>query len=241
VTASPPTAESVQTLFNRIAPVYDRLNHQLSFGLHHVWKKMTVKWSQAQPGNICLDLCCGSGDLTLLLARQAGPTGFTYGVDFSAALLAVAQQRAEKLGLEAQVQWTEADVLQLPFPDQTFDAITMGYGLRNVTDISGCLREMRRVLKPKAKAAILDFHQPVHPVSRLLQQWYLDQIVVPTAAQLDLAAEYAYLGPSVARFPQGPEQVELSYEAGFRQAVHYPILGGMMGVLVVTNDAATQT
>lgn len=235
MTPASPNAEDVRTLFNRIAPVYDQLNHRLSFGLHHIWKKMTVKWSQASPGATCLDLCCGSGDLTHLLARQVGPTGTVYGVDFSTDLLAVAQQRAKTWGGNIEVYWVEADVLDLPFADQTFDAITMGYGLRNVVDIPTCLRQMQRVLKPGAKAAILDFHQPHNLLFEHLQRWYLAQIVVPTAAQFNLEAEYAYLAPSVERFPQGPEQVQLGYEAGFGHAVHYPLLGGMMGVLVLTH------
>lgn len=234
MTSASPSAEDVRALFNRIAPVYDQLNQRLSFGLHHVWKKMTVKWSQAGPGATCLDLCCGSGDLTYLLARQVGPAGTVYGVDFSADLLAVAQQRAETWAERTAVYWVEADVLDLPFADQTFDGITMGYGLRNVVDIPTCLQQMQRVLKPGAKAAILDFHQPDNPLFEGLQRWYLDRIVVPTAAQLDLEAEYAYLAPSVERFPQGPEQVQLGYEAGFSHAVHYPLMGGMMGVLVLS-------
>jgi len=234
MTPSAPNAEDVRTLFNRIAPVYDQLNQHLSFGLHRVWKTMTVKWSQASSGATCLDLCCGSGDLTHLLARQVGPTGTVYGVDFSPDLLAVAQQRAQAWGGSMEVHWVEADVLDLPFADQTFDALTMGYGLRNVIDIPACLRQMQRVLKPGAKAAILDFHQPQNPFFERLQRWYLDQIVVPAAAQFDLEAEYAYLAPSVERFPQGPEQVRLGYEAGFSHAVHYPLMGGMMGVLVLS-------
>ena len=85
-------AEQIKTIFNRIAPVYNQLNDWLSFGQHRIWKQMAVKWSSAAPGNTCLDLCCGSGDLALLLAKQAGPTGCVFGVDFSAEQLAVAAQ-----------------------------------------------------------------------------------------------------------------------------------------------------
>jgi demethylmenaquinone methyltransferase/2-methoxy-6-polyprenyl-1,4-benzoquinol methylase len=131
------------------------------------------------------------------------------------------------------ITWLEADALDLPFGDQTFDAMTMGYGLRNVTDIPRCLQEAYRVLKPGCKAAILDFHQPQNSWIQAFQQWYLQTIVVPAAAQLGLTEEYAYLGPSLERFPSGPEQVKLGYQAGFTSAVHYPIAGDMMGVLVL--------
>ena len=108
----------------------------------------------------------------------------------------------------------------------------MGYGLRNLVDISQGLRELCRVLKPGAKAAILDFHRPSSSLAQHFQQWYLNTIVIPAANRCGLTEEYAYIGPSVDRFPLGPEQVSLAHQAGFSQAVHYPLMGGMMGVLV---------
>ncbi len=110
----------------------------------------------------------------------------------------------------------------------------MAYGLRNLTDISKGLGELRRVLKPGATAAILDFHSPTNPLVIQFQKWYLDTIVVPAAENLGMKEEYAYIGPSVDRFPPGAEQVALAKAAGFTHTVHYPIAGGMMGVLVAT-------
>jgi demethylphylloquinol methyltransferase len=126
----------------------------------------------------------------------------------------------------------ESDVLHLPLADNTADAVTMGYGLRNVADIPQALQEIYRVLKPQSQAAILDFNRPTSPWSRQFQQWYLRQIVVPIASCFQLTEEYAYLATSLSRFPTGPEQVELAVAAGF-EARHYPIAGGMMGVLVI--------
>ena len=111
-------------------------------------------------------------------------------------------------------------------------ALTMGYGLRNLIDISQGLSELHRVLKPGAKAAVLDFHRPSSEWVGQFQQWYLDTIVVPAAARFGLSEEYAYIGPSVERFPIGNEQVSLAHAAGFSEAVHYPLAGGMMGILV---------
>ncbi|MGI0486241.1 bifunctional demethylmenaquinone methyltransferase/2-methoxy-6-polyprenyl-1,4-benzoquinol methylase UbiE [Pantanalinema rosaneae CENA516] len=228
-----PTSEQIRAIFDRIAPVYDPLNHWLSLGQHRVWKQMTVKWSGAKSGDTCLDVCCGSGDLTQLLAERVGATGKVVGLDFSTAQLAVARQRVRDRFLDLPITWQEGDALDLPFPDHSFDALTMGYGLRNVTDIPRSLRELWRVLKPGAKAAILDFNHPQNPPMRMFQQWYLDHLVVPVANYFGLTDEYAYIAPSLERFPTGDQQVNLALEVGFSTATHYPIAGGTMGVLVV--------
>lgn len=225
-------ADQIRALFDRIAPVYDDLNQWLSLGQHRVWKQMAVKWSQAQPGHQALDVCCGSGDLAMLLAQRVGPQGTVVGVDFSPAQLQVAHERSDRRCLK-NLTWVEGDALNLPFEAEQFDCLTMGYGLRNVTDIPRCLKELYRVLKPGARAAILDFNRTVNPIMRSFQQWYLDTIVVPAAHQFGLTEEYAYIAPSLERFPTGPEQVELAYQAGFATATHYPIAGGTMGVLVI--------
>ncbi|QLE54705.1 bifunctional demethylmenaquinone methyltransferase/2-methoxy-6-polyprenyl-1,4-benzoquinol methylase UbiE [Nostoc sp. TCL26-01] len=224
----------IRSIFDRIAPVYDQLNDWLSLGQHRIWKEMAIKWSGAKPGDTCLDLCCGSGDLALRLARRIGTAGKVYGVDFSPNLLATAKERSQSTYPQPHIAWIEADVLSLPFADDQFDAATMGYGLRNVTDISRSLQELHRVLKPGAKAAILDFHRPHHQQLRAFQQWYLDSVVVPMAENLGVKEEYAYISPSLDRFPIGKEQVVLAQQVGFVSVTHYPIANGMMGILVVS-------
>jgi len=233
MTTPSPTANQIRSLFDRIAPVYEQINQWLSLGQHRVWKQMTVKWSNARPGDRCLDLCCGSGDLAQLLARRVGATGQVVGVDFSAAQLAVAQQRLAEANADLPITWVEADALALPFPNDHFQAATMGYGLRNLVDISQGLRELHRVLQPGARAAILDFNRSPDALVSAFQQWYLDTIVVPIAQQFGFQADYAYLLPSVERFPTGAEQIALATASGFSTTVHYPIAGGTMGVLVV--------
>ncbi|MCL6433447.1 MAG: bifunctional demethylmenaquinone methyltransferase/2-methoxy-6-polyprenyl-1,4-benzoquinol methylase UbiE [Leptolyngbyaceae cyanobacterium HOT.MB2.61] len=230
-------SDQIRTIFNRIAPVYDQLNNWLSLGQHRIWKQMTVKWSGAKPGDICLDVCCGSGDLAQMLAERVGMKGQVFGVDFSPEQLEIARQRVQTRYPNLPITWIEGDALDLPFPDHQFDAATMGYGLRNVTDISRSLQELYRVLKPGAKAAILDFNHPTNPQVRAFQQWYLDAIVVPAAQRFSLSEEYAYIAPSLDRFPTGQEQVKLALEVGFSAATHYPIAGGTMGVLVIGKSA----
>ncbi|MEY2832347.1 MAG: hypothetical protein RLZZ574_1605 [Cyanobacteriota bacterium] len=229
-----PAASEIKAIFDRIAPVYDRLNDRLSFGQHRIWKLMAVKWSEAKLGDRALDVCCGSGDLALLLAQKIGSQGQVTGLDFACEQLAIAKQRQMVKCPTVTMNWLEGDALALPFRDNQFDCATMGYGLRNVTNIPLSLKELLRVLKPGAKAAILDFHRPDAGYMQLFQEWYLANIVVPTAENMGLKEEYAYINPSVERFPTGSEQIELARVAGFDQAVHYPLMGGMMGILVLT-------
>jgi len=232
-THTQPNDSNVKDIFGRIAPVYDELNFWLSWGQHGVWKQMTVDWSLAKSGNLCLDLCCGSGDLSFLLAEAVGRKGKVVGVDFAAPQLEKAVERARLYYPSFHFDWIEADVLSLPFPSEHFDGATMGYGLRNVSNIPKSLTELWRVLKPGATAAILDMHRAINPYVYGLQQWYLDNVVVPVAHQFNVAAEYSYIAPSLERFPQGKEQVSLAKQVGFHRAVHYSMAGGTMGVLVL--------
>jgi demethylmenaquinone methyltransferase/2-methoxy-6-polyprenyl-1,4-benzoquinol methylase len=231
--SSSPNSQDIQTLFNDIAPVYDQMNDWLSFRLHRIWKLMTVKWSNPQPYETALDLCCGTGDLTFLMAKQL-KKGRVIGVDFSSQLLAEAQKKQKFKSLNSEIRWLEANVLSLPFDDNSFDCATMGYGLRNVTDISACLQEIQRVLKPNSKVAILDFHKPREDWIANSQKWYLDNVVVKIADFLGTQSEYAYIYPSLERFPNGETQIQLGLNAGFSAGIHYPLFGGTMGVLVLT-------
>lgn len=244
--------EDIQALFNRIAPIYDNLNDWLSLGQHHVWKKMALAWADPRPGQVWLDLCCGTGDLTMLVAQHlaAGSSrssaksvphsqvdGQVFGVDFAATLLAQAKQRSQlKLtkATAALITWQQGDALNLEFGEASFDGATIAYGLRNVVDIPRCLAQLHRVLKTGGRAVILDFHRPADDLMAGFQRLYLQQIVVPLAERFGCPAEYAYIQGSLDRFPRGYEQVSLSLGVGFNRATHYPIAGGMMGILVLT-------
>ncbi|NJN71423.1 MAG: bifunctional demethylmenaquinone methyltransferase/2-methoxy-6-polyprenyl-1,4-benzoquinol methylase UbiE [Limnothrix sp. RL_2_0] len=228
------TATEIQAIFNRIAPQYDELNQWISLGQHRIWKKMTIQWSGVQPGDTALDVCCGSGDLALLLAQKVGISGKTVGLDFATQQLEIATDKQSRICPQLHIDWQAGDALQLPFADQTFDGATMGYGLRNVTDIPLALQELCRVLKPGKRVAILDFHRPEDQTKRAFQQWYMQTMVVPLAERFRLTAEYEYIQPSIERFPMGKVQVELAKNAGFSEAIHYSFAGDMMGVLVAT-------
>ena len=227
-----PAETDIQQIFDRIAPMYDRFNDLLSLGQHRIWKKMALQWCEPKHGETWLDLCCGSGDMTALLAKRVAPDGKAIGVDFSKQLLAIAATKYLP-SIQKNITWQEANVLDLPFAESSFDGATLSYGLRNVANIPQCLSELRRVLKDGSKAAILDFHRPSDRLIQAFQDFYLDRVVVPLADRFAMTAEYAYIAPSLARFPIGLEQVKLAKAAGFSQATHHAIANGMMGILVL--------
>ncbi|KAF9624796.1 hypothetical protein IFM89_014084 [Coptis chinensis] len=228
--------EQRQALFNRISPVYDNLNDLLSLGQHRIWKRMAVSWSGANKGDHVLDLCCGSGDLAFLLSEKVGLQGKVIGYDFSEDQLLVASSRKD-LQLKAChsiIEWLEGDALDLPFPETCFDAITVGYGLRNLVDKPKAIKEIYRVLKPGSKVSILDFNKSALPVTTSIQEWMIDNVVVPVASNYGLAKEYEYLKSSIREFLTGRELEMLALETGFSRAKHYEIGGGLMGNLVAT-------
>eukprot|EP00892_Ulva_mutabilis_P006960 jgi/Ulvmu1/4636/UM002_0367.1 len=230
--------ETRQAMFNNISGAYDDLNEQLSLGQHKVWKKMAVQWSRAELGGRALDICCGSGDLALLLARTVGYSGSVVGLDFAQNMLDCAQQRQSSIGTatpagRCNVEWVLGDAMALPYPNCEFDAVTMGYGLRNVADVPQTLQEIYRVLKPGSWAAILDFNHAENAVADAVQGFLLEQVVVPMARERGLAAEYEYIRPSIEAFPIGSEQEQLAISAGFDRATHFELGFGMMGCLVL--------
>ncbi|NJK64301.1 MAG: bifunctional demethylmenaquinone methyltransferase/2-methoxy-6-polyprenyl-1,4-benzoquinol methylase UbiE [Synechococcaceae cyanobacterium SM2_3_1] len=223
----------VQSLFDRIAPSYDELNQRLSLGLHRIWKGITVQMACPPRGSQVLDICCGSGDLALLLAQQVGRQGTVVGLDFSEHLLQIARRRSRLTFPGHTFDWILGDALRLPFAADQFTAITMGYGLRNVIDIPQALQEIHRVLKPGSRAAVLDFHRSPYWGVSWFQELYLERIVVPAAARLGVGDEYEYIYPSLETFPTAAEQLALATTVGFDQSHYYPLTGGLMGILLV--------
>ncbi|KNA21291.1 hypothetical protein SOVF_044500 [Spinacia oleracea] len=224
------------TLFSRIAPVYDSLNDLLSLGQHRVWKRMAVSWSGAKRGDSVLDICCGSGDLAFLLSEKVGLDGQVTGLDFSRNQLLVASLRQKERSTPCykNIEWLEGDALNLPFRDDHFDAITMGYGLRNVRDKERAIEEIYRVLKPGCKASILDFNKSMEPITGVIQELMIDNVVVPIATSYGLAEEYRYLKSSIQEFLTGKELEQLALAVGFSDVKFYEIAGGLMGNLVAT-------
>jgi len=228
---------AVRALFEQVAPRYDLLNDALSLGLHRLWKRQALAWIAPAAGSTLLDLCCGTGDLALLLAQWARPGGRVLGLDAAEAPLRLARRRAAAqpwLPLEFRC----GDALATGLPDGWAEGATMAYGLRNLADPAAGLRELRRVLRPGGRAAVLDFNRPESspglPAAAAVaafQRLYLRRLVVPASRAFDLAEAYAYLETSLARFPGAPEQEALAQAAGFRQVRHRPLAAGLMGLL----------
>jgi demethylmenaquinone methyltransferase/2-methoxy-6-polyprenyl-1,4-benzoquinol methylase len=226
---SPGDAAAVEQLFDQIAPRYDQLNDLLSLGVHRLWKRQALAWVAPAPGQRLLDLCCGTGDLALLLANRVRPRGEVLGLDAAAEPLAIAATRGQRQPW-LPLRWQQGDAQATGLPDACADGAVMAYGLRNLADPAAGLAELRRLLRSGGRAAVLDFNRPTGAVARF-QRFYLRRLVVPTAERFGVPEHYAYLEASLQRFPTGPEQEALAREAGFSLVRHRPLAGGLMGML----------
>lgn len=233
----PGDPQAVRELFETIAPSYDRLNDLLSLGLHRLWKRQALAWIQPATGQRHLDLCCGTGDLALLLAARVRPAGSVLGLDAAEAPLALARRRAARQPW-LPLRFERGDALATGLPQGWADGAAMAYGLRNLSDPGQALIELRRVLRQGGRAAVLDFNRPAagpeQPNAEAVaafQRLYLRGLVVPAASAFGLREHYAYLESSLRRFPTGPEQQALARAAGFREVRHRPLAAGLMGLL----------
>jgi demethylmenaquinone methyltransferase / 2-methoxy-6-polyprenyl-1,4-benzoquinol methylase len=221
-------APKVREMFSRLAGRYDVVNDVMSFGLHRAWKKQTVRLGlDGRRGMIrWLDLCCGTGDLCF---RAEGENVRVCGADFTLPMLDVARRR--KLEQRRTSQFLQADALRLPFPDGTFDVISVGYGLRNLADPERGLAEMRRLLAAGGRAVILDFGKPENPVAGALYQAFL-YTMMPAVGWLFHGdpQTYLYIPESLKRYPGQRGVEEMMRRAGFVHARYEEKLLGTMGI-----------
>ncbi len=226
-------APKVREMFTRLAWRYDVVNDVMSFGLHRRWKRETVAIA-AETGRSparWLDLCCGTGDMCFLAEAAGGDATRVVGADFTLPMLAVARRR--KLAERKSSAFAQADALQLPFPDGSFDAITVGYGLRNLADPEAGLAEMRRVLAPGGRAVILDFGKPDNPVAAALYTAFLHTMMPAVGLLFHGDADtYLYIPASLKRYPGQRGVAELMRREGFANVRYENRLLGTMGINV---------
>lgn len=209
--------EGVRTMFDRIAPVYDVMNRVMTVGLDQRWRRATVR-AVVEPGDRVLDAACGTGDLAII-AGKAGAT--VTGLDFSEAML----ERARRKG--PGIDWIRGDLLALPFDDDSFDAATVGFGVRNVADLPGAIAELQRVLRPGGRLGILEITRPRGPLRFFYSLWF-DRVVPLLGKVLPGGEAYTYLPASVRRFP-GPDDLAAQM-AGFRDVRYRLFAGGIVAL-----------
>ncbi|MFC0188536.1 demethylmenaquinone methyltransferase [Fictibacillus aquaticus] len=212
--------ERVHSVFEKISTQYDFMNDVISFRQHVRWRSQTMRIIEVKEGSRCLDLCCGTADWTIALAGASGPGGAVTGLDFSENMLSAGRKKVEEKGLESRIDLLHGNAMELPFADDTFDVVTIGFGLRNVPDYLQVVREMARVVKPGGKVVCLETSQPSAPVFRHLFSFYFTSIM-PLFGKLFAKSydEYAWLQESTKAFLSKEELKQLFYEAGLEKVM----------------------
>ena len=206
--------DAVRGMFDRIAPVYDVMNRVMTAGLDQRWRRLAVS-EVVWPGDRVLDACCGTGDLAVA-AEHGG--GRVVGLDFSPRMLDRARSKS------GTIEWVQGDALALPFADGDFDGATVGFGVRNLEDLEGGLRELARVLRPGGRVAVLEITRPRGILRPFFRLWF--DVLVPVAGRVLPGGEaYTYLPASVRRFPDAEDLSRLMERAGFHD-VRVRLLGG---------------
>jgi demethylmenaquinone methyltransferase/2-methoxy-6-polyprenyl-1,4-benzoquinol methylase len=221
--------DQVRAMFDRITPAYDRMNRLMSLGMDGSWRSLAVRASGVAPGDAALDVCCGTGDLAFELARRVGPDGRVVGSDFSERMLDLAREKpVPEAAAKPIFEW--ADALDLPYDDGGFDAVTVGFGVRNLSDLDRGIAEMARVLKPGGRLVILEITQPTRPpLSTFFSVWF-DRIVPLIGRFAGDSAAYSYLPESVKRFPPPAGLAAIMDGAGLER-IRWTILAG--GIIAI--------
>jgi demethylmenaquinone methyltransferase/2-methoxy-6-polyprenyl-1,4-benzoquinol methylase len=223
-------AQRVRSVFDSVATDYDLMNDVMSLGIHRLWKRLAIGMANIQPGQQVLDLAGGTGDLVLLIAPKVGPQGRVVLSDINNAMIRTGRARLLDRGIAGNVEYVQADAERLPFPDNSFDCITMAFGLRNVTHKQAALDAMYRVLKPGGRLLILEFSRP----AALLKPAYdfYSFSILPRLGQLIArdAASYRYLAESIRMHPDQKTLVGMLESAGFEGCDFHNLTGGIVAI-----------
>ncbi len=227
--------EYVNAIFSTIAHKYDAMNTLMTLSLDQKWRKFTVSQAELQPGDRCLDVCCGTGKLALELAKKITPGGKVVGVDFCSEMLEVAQRNIAKTEFKDCIELLQGNAVNLPFVDNIFACATIGFALRNVPDIKKTLQEMMRVVKPGGKVISLELAKPSLPVFKQLYYLYFDYLV-PLLGRLNIGqgGPYSYLPQSLKIFPHQSEIKKMFCSVGLENVKYYELTGGIVAVHVGT-------
>ncbi len=218
-------------MFDAIAARYDLLNRILSMGIDARWRRMAVRLAQVPPNGRALDVATGTGDLALALAA-ASPGASVVGLDPSRGMLAVGEKKVRARGLEGRVSLTEGDARTLPYPDGSFDAVTIAFGIRNVPDRPRALREMARVLKPGGRLVVLELSEPRRGILGPLARFHVHHVVPRVGALLSGAREYRYLQASIAAFPDPDTFASMIRDAGLVDVSYVSLTFGVAAIHV---------
>jgi demethylmenaquinone methyltransferase/2-methoxy-6-polyprenyl-1,4-benzoquinol methylase len=223
-------AQRVRGVFDSVAARYDLMNDLMSAGAHRLWKRFTLQLTLLRPGQQALDVAGGTGDLAAGMARQVGAEGLVILTDINAAMLARGRDRLIDAGLVGNVRCLQANAEQLPFADDSFHCVTIGFGLRNVTDKPAALRSMRRVLKPGGQLIVLEFSRPAAPLRPLYDAYSFH--ILPRLGQLVAqdSASYRYLAESIRMHPDQETLKGLMQEAGLEDCQYHNLSGGIVAV-----------
>jgi demethylmenaquinone methyltransferase/2-methoxy-6-polyprenyl-1,4-benzoquinol methylase len=223
----------VRGVFDSVAPRYDLMNDVMSFGLHRLWKRFAIAQTGLKRGQAALDVAAGSGDLSALLARRVGSTGRVVVTDINARMLAHGRDRLLDQGVVGNVAFIEADAVALPFASGTFHCVTIGFGLRNVTDKTAALASMYRVLKPGGRLVVLEFSKPHLGVLEPVYEAYSFQVLPRLGEWLaGDAGAYRYLAESIRRHPDQAELKALMEAQGFERCEYYNLSAGIVALHV---------
>ncbi|MCM3571668.1 demethylmenaquinone methyltransferase [Mesobacillus subterraneus] len=222
--------QRVHGVFEKIYENYDQMNSVISFQQHIKWRNDTMKKMNVQKGAKALDVCCGTADWTIALAEAAGKDGEVVGLDFSKNMLKIGEEKLKARNLD-QANLIHGNAMELPFEDNSFDYVTIGFGLRNVPDYNQVLREMYRVLKPGGMAVCLETSQPTMPGFKQAYRLYF-RFVMPMFGKLFAKSydEYSWLQESAKDFPGMKELAKMFSEAGFINVEYKPYSGGVAAV-----------
>ena len=224
-------ARRVRGVFDSVAPRYDLMNDLMSGGLHRLWKEFTLSQTHLRPGQRALDVAGGTGDLARGMQKQVGDRGLVVLSDINGAMLAHGRDRTIDTGVIRGVEYVQANAESLPFADHSFDCITIGFGLRNVTDKPAALRSMQRVLKPGGQLLVLEFSQPTLPALRPIYDAYSFK-VLPFLGKLvaNDADSYRYLAESIRRHPDQDTLLGMMQDAGLVECRYHNLSGGIVAV-----------